>query len=264
MTLRLAAQEWMLEGETLEEKFAFAQSVGFDGIELGAEGGGRFVTRGAELERARDAGVVMPSAVVLPTFFLGDFDEDHRLKAIDELSGFLRTLPYAGAAGIVCPNSFGLFSEKLPPFTPPRQPVDSFDLLVESLRAAVIASSGVDAQIFLEPLNRYEDYLIHTLADAVRVVEILAEPRVALIADTFHMSIEEDDIGQAIRDAGDLIAHVQLGDTNRLEPGAGHYDWNETLMALDDIGYTGWLAMECGLSGPPREVLPAVAQLLQR
>ena len=62
---------------------------------------------------------------------------------------------------------------------------------------------------------------------------------------------------------GPWIEHVQLGDSNRLEPGAGHYDWPDTLSALDDIGYDGWLAMECGLSGPVEEVLPKVASILR-
>jgi sugar phosphate isomerase/epimerase len=50
----------------------------------------------------------------------------------------------------------------------------------------------------------------------------------------------------------------------RLEPGAGHYDWPETLDALEAIGYRGWLAMECGLSGPVDQVLPKVAEVLSR
>jgi sugar phosphate isomerase/epimerase len=264
MTFRLAAQEWMLEGDTLEEKFAFARSVGFDGIELGAVGGGVFERRADELKAARGAGVVMPSAVVLPTSFLGEFDADRRSEGIAELSGFLRTLDHAGAAGIVCPNSFGVFSTRLPPFDPPRSEEDSRSLLVDALRQALTASADADAAVFLEPLNRFEDYLIHTLAEAVSVIEEVADPRVRLIADTFHMSIEEADIGRAIREAGAHIAHVQLGDSNRLEPGAGHYDWDETLTALEDIGYDGWLAMECGLSGPPAVVLPAVARVLRR
>ncbi|MEO8262423.1 MAG: sugar phosphate isomerase/epimerase family protein [Pseudolysinimonas sp.] len=264
MTFRLAAQEWMLEGDTLEDKFAFARSVGFDGIELGARGAGVFEGRASELTRASAAGVIMPSAVVLPTSFLGDFDPDRRRQAIDELSGFLRILPAAGAAGIVCPNGFGVFSTKLPPFDPPRPASDSRALLVEALRAALTASADVHTAIYLEPLNRYEDYLVNTLADAASVVDEVGDPRVQVIADTFHMSIEEVDLGRAIRDCGARIAHVQLGDTNRLEPGAGHYDWDETLTALEDIGYDGWLAMECGLSGSARDVLPRVAGILKR
>jgi sugar phosphate isomerase/epimerase len=262
VSVRLAAQEWMLEGSTLEEKFDFALSVGFDGIELAARGG-EFETRLDELLEARAAGVVMPSAVTMPTAFLGDFDPGRRLIAIEELTGWLRMLDRAGVSGIVCPNSFGVFSLRLPPFAPPRAAVESRQLLVSALREALGRSAGSSTVIYLEPLNRFEDYLITTLAEASSVVDEIDDARVRVCADTFHMSIEEVAVGDALRRTGGRLAHVQLGDTNRLEPGAGHYDWAETMAALAEVGYEGWLAMECELSGAARDILPRVSAMLK-
>lgn len=264
MSFRLAAQESMLEGETLQEKYAFAKRHGFDGIELSARGGGVFAARRDELAAAREAGVVMPSAVVAMAHFVGDFDETRRRSAIDDVKAMLSTLPAAGAAGIVMPNGFAVFSRRLPPFEPPRSDEQSRAKLIESLSELGAHGEEVGAKIFLEPLNRYEDYLINTLADAVSVVDEVGSDAVSVIADTFHMSIEESDIGAAISAAGSHIEHVQLGDSDRLEPGHGHYDWPETLDALEAIGYDGWLAMECRLSAAPSEVLPRVAKLLGR
>jgi sugar phosphate isomerase/epimerase len=264
MSFRLAAQESMLEGETLEEKYAFATQHGFDGIELSARGSGVFAARRDELIAARAAGVMMPSAVVAMSHFVGDFDEANRRSAIEDVKALLATLPAAGAAGVVMPNGFAVFSTRLPPFKPPRSDLESRASLVESLQELGRQGEDVGAKIFLEPLNRYEDYLINTLQDAVAIVDEVGSPAVSVIADTFHMSIEEPDIGAAIRAAGGHIEHVQLGDSDRLEPGHGHYDWAETLDALEAIGYDGWLAMECRLSAPPREVLPRVAALLKR
>lgn len=264
MSLRLAAQESTLPGDTLEERFEAALSYGFDGIELGAQGEGRFAARTEELRRARAAGVVMPSAVAHTPLFVGDFDEDRRRKAIDDVKSILSTLPEAGAAGLVMPNGFAVFSTKLPPFSPPRDAAASRAALVDALKELGEHGERVGAKVFLEPLNRYEDYLINTLADAVDVVQEVDSPAVAVIADTFHMSIEEADIGDAIREADFYIEHVQLGDSGRLEPGNGHYDWPQTLDALEDIFYEGWLAMECGLSGPAEEILPGVSKLLKR
>jgi sugar phosphate isomerase/epimerase len=264
MSVRLAAQESMLEGDTLEEKFAFAQQHGFDGIELSGRGGGVFAGRRDELAAARVAGVVMPSAVVAMPYFVGDFHDGNRRTAVEDVKQMLTTLPAAGAAGIVMPNGFAVFSKRLPPFDPPRSDEESRAALVESLRELGAHGEQVGAKVFLEPLNRYEDYLINTLADAVSIVEEVGSSAVSVIADTFHMSIEEADLGAAIRAAGPHIEHVQLGDSDRLEPGHGHYDWPETLDALEAIGYDGWLAMECRLSGPPAEVLPKVAALLKR
>jgi sugar phosphate isomerase/epimerase len=264
MTFKLAAQEWMLTGETLEEKFAFAQSVGFDGIELSGRGEGVFASRAAELRAARQAGVVMPSAVVAMDHFIGDFDSDRRQDAVDQMKVLLTTVAEAGGHGVVTPHAFGLFSRKLPPFTPPRSDAESRQLLLDALGDLADHAASTGTTVYLEPLNRYEDFMVNTLADAVSLVEEINSPGVAVIADTFHMSVEEADIGSAIRAAGSHIKHVQLGDSNRLEPGAGHYDWNETLDSLESIGYDGWLAMECGMSGPGEDVLPQVSRLLKR
>jgi sugar phosphate isomerase/epimerase len=264
MSFRLAAQESTCEGDTLEEKFAFALSVGFDGIELAGRGNGVFVGRTEELRAARQAGVVMPSAVAHVDHFLGDFDPEKRRGAIDELKEMLTALAAAGGNGFVTPHAFGLFSTKLPPFTPPRSVEDSKPLLLEALREVAAHAESVGVEVYLEPLNRFEDFVVNTLEDACYYIDEIGSPGLSLIADTWHMSIEEADIGAAIRKAGPRIHHVQLGDSNRLEPGAGHYDWDETLTALEDIGYDGWLAMECGLSGPSREVLPRVSKLLKR
>ena len=74
MSVKLAAQESTLPGDTLEEKFEFTLNCGFDGIELSGRGDGIFAARAAELRRAREAGVVMCSAVMHTDVFLGDFD----------------------------------------------------------------------------------------------------------------------------------------------------------------------------------------------
>jgi sugar phosphate isomerase/epimerase len=264
MSFRLAAAEATLPGDTLMDKFDFVQSVGFDGIELSGRGDGVFAGRAAELREARDAGVLMPTVCVDMDHFIGDFDRDRRRDAIDQVEVLLSTIVEAGGTGVVSPHSYGMFSRRLPPFTPPRSDSESHALLVEALVELGDHAVAVGSVVYLEPLNRYEDFMVNTLANAVAIVEEVGSPGVAVIADTFHMSVEEADIAAAIRSAGDHIGHVQLGDSNRLEPGAGHYDWPETLGALDTIGYQGWLAMECGLSGPVESVLPKVATLLKR
>ncbi len=72
----------------------------------------------------------------------------------------------------------------------------------------------------------------------------------------FHMHIEEPDLPAAIRACSDVIGHVHLADNTRKEPGSGCLDFRSVLRALRDTGYSGFLAFECGLTGPPDEVLP--------
>lgn len=264
MGYRLAAQEHLLEGGSLVEKYEFALSVGFHGVELLGRGDGAFAERAREIADARAAGVVMPATTVIMDHFIGDFDADRRRDAREQLKQLLSGTVEAGGFGVVTPHAFGLFSRALPPFVPPRSVEESRALLVESLRELADHAEPIGATVLLEPLNRFEDFVVNRLQDAVSIVEEVDSPAVAVIADTFHMSIEEAHLGASIRAAGGHIRHVQLGDSNRLEPGAGHLDWAEVLDAFDAIGYDGWYVMECGLSSAPRDVLPRVADLFAR
>ena len=54
------------------------------------------------------------------------------------------------------------------------------------------------------------------------------------------------------------LAYVHLGDSQRLEPGQGHLDF-DAVFAGSVTDYDGWASMECNLSGRRRGVLrPAV------
>ena len=91
----------------------------------------------------------------------------------------------------------------------------------------------------------------------------VAHPNAGLLPDTFHMSIEEADMGQALIQAGDRIAHVHLGDSNRLLPGHGLLNWPDIFGALNTMGYDGYVNLECSTTGDPAVTLPATAAWLR-
>ena len=96
----------------------------------------------------------------------------------------------------------------------------------------------------LEPLNRYEGNVVNTIGDAVEMIRSLSTRNVTVLADLFHMNIEERDLVGAIRDGAGLITHVQLADSNRRPAGHGHTDFRAVAAALASIGYTGYLSAE--------------------
>ena len=100
---------------------------------------------------------------------------------------------------MVCPNAYAVFSRSLPPYTPPRSQEESRAALVDALAELGAHAVAAGCRCFLEPLNRYEDYLVNTLADAVSIVDEVDSPGVAVVADTYHMSIEEPDCAASIR-----------------------------------------------------------------
>ncbi len=261
--MRLGVQDRSLDGRSLEEKWRFATGLGFDGIEL--RGGPDFAGRLEELKRARRAGVVMPSVCVAADHFIGDFAPERRRDAIQTMKTLLTVIVEAGGFGAITPASFGIFSRRLSRAEPPRSESEDRAILLDALDELGSHAQKVGGVLLLEPLNRYEDYMVNTLADAASLIRELGQPSVRLVADTFHMNIEEADPGDSLRRHADVLGHVQVADSNRLEPGAGHYDWRGTLNALDGMGYEGWLVLECRyLSGPPSVALPPVPAVLGR
>ncbi len=102
--------------------------------------------------------------------------------------------------------------------------------------------SGV--MLGMEVLNRYEGYLLNTCEEALDFISDVNSPNVKVMLDTFHMNIEEDNIGAAIRMAGDQLCHLHLGEQNRRVPGKGCIPWAEIGQALRDIHYSGAAVME--------------------
>jgi sugar phosphate isomerase/epimerase len=260
---RLACQEQLLPGDSLPAKFDFARRAGFEAIELRGKGDFGFRDRLPELRAARRAGVEMPTVCVEMRHFIGAFDADRRADAIAQLTSQLSVMAEIGGRGVMTPAAWGMFSRRLPPFDPPRGPDQDRDVLLHALTELGEHARREGVEIYLEPLNRYEDHMVNTLADAAALCVETGLPTVKVAADSYHMNIEESDLSDALRQAAPYLGHVQVSDSNRLEPGAGHLDWPAILGTLDEIGYAGSIAVECRLSGPAADVLPSTAALLR-
>ncbi len=96
----------------------------------------------------------------------------------------------------------------------------------------------------LEIVNRFEQFLLNTAEEGVRFCDDVGSPRVKLLLDSFHMNIEEDSFGEAIRTAGRRIGHFHIGETNRRVPGRGRMPWGEIVEALQAVDYQGRIVME--------------------
>jgi sugar phosphate isomerase/epimerase len=266
--MKFACQEQLLPGGSLQAKFDFARRAGFDGIELRARGNGQFAARLPELRAAVRAGVVMPTVCPETDHFIGDFDADRRRDAVTQLRSQLSVIAELGGEGVLTPASWGMFSLRLPPFTPPRSPREDHQVLLEALTVLGEHAAREGVWLAIEPLNRYEDYMVNRLDQAVSLAQevqrLAGVDSVGVCADLFHMNIEEDDLAKAILETGRRIVHVHVDDSNRLQPGTGHLDFAGVFDALRTIGYDGWLTLECRLRGEPEEALPATCQFLGR
>jgi sugar phosphate isomerase/epimerase len=261
--VRLAVQEQLLPGDTLQAKWDVALSWGFDAIELRGAGAHALRARLPALRAARRDGVVMPTVCVDMDHFIGDFDPERRADAVANLATQLAVVAEVGGVGVMTPASWGMFSRRLPPFTPPRSAEADREVLLDALGRLGEAAARQGVLLLLEPLNRYEDHMVNTLAQAAELARATGLASVQVGADTYHMNIEEADPLAALRADADRLGHVQLSDSNRLEPGAGHLDWPALLRCLEAIRYHGYLAFECRLSGDPARVLPRATAMLR-
>jgi len=105
------------------------------------------------------------------------------------------------------------------------------------------------ALFMLEPLNRYEQHYLRLQSDGVRVIKEAGVEGIGLLSDFFHMHIEETDTPATIRDNGQYISHMHLADNTRMEPGTGDIDFVSSFKALREVGFKGFMAYECGISG---------------
>ena len=103
-------------------------------------------------------------------------------------------------------------------------------------------ASQYQKALLFEPLNRYETDQANTLDGAIKLVSGI--PNISILADLFHMNIEEANIADAIRRAGRSIGHVHFADSNRVAVGLGHLDVASIVQSLNDIGYEGYLSAE--------------------
>lgn len=106
-------------------------------------------------------------------------------------------------------------------------------------------AAAYDITLGMEVLNRFEGYLLNICDEGLEFVTKVDRPNVKLMLDTFHMNIEEDAFGDAIRKAGNRLGHFHVGEANRRPPHAGgRIPWEEIGRALHDIGYDGDVVME--------------------
>jgi D-psicose/D-tagatose/L-ribulose 3-epimerase len=119
-----------------------------------------------------------------------------------------------------------------------------WDLAASGLRGVCDEAASRGLAIAIEPINRFETDLVNSTADGLRMVRDIGHPSAKLAIDSFHMTIEESDIGEAIRAAAGELIHVQVSENHRGVTGTGLTPWTDFRDALLAIGYTGSIVIE--------------------
>ena len=233
-------QEWKADYLPYIEKVA---KLGFDCLEIActpinsysldtlkelkkaAADNGIFLTAGHGPSAQQNLASVDPAVVKNATAFFTELLKRLEIMDIHKIGG-------------------GIYSYWPVDFSKPIDKEGDWARSVENVRkiGRIAQDCGVD--YCLESLNRFEGYLINTSEECCKFVREVDCPAVKVMLDTFHMNIEESDIGGAIRAAKGLLGHFHTGECNRMVPGQGRMPWHEIACALHDINYNDTVVME--------------------
>jgi len=258
--MKLACQENMVPGRELAEKIEKLAAWGYEGIEFWGRG---LASRVDEINAACDNMPVKPSSICAGySGCLLDPDPEQRNLAVSGIKELLRVAADIGATGVIFVPLFG--GPRIPDLSPYADAITlEKRLLIELCKELADYAHQVGSLLLLEPLNRYETHLICRLEQGEEICDQVANPHMMMMADFFHMNIEEQVIEKAIREHGKYIRHVHLADSIRWLPGYGHTDFRAGFQALADIGFEGYMALECHIPGPPDQELPKCAEFLR-
>ena len=91
----------------------------------------------------------------------------------------------------------------------------AWDKSVSTLSKVADRAKHAGVTLNLEIVNRFESNMLNTAAQGLAYIKDTGASNVFLHLDTFHMNIEEADVGLAIRHAADKIGYVHIGESHR-------------------------------------------------
>lgn len=218
--------------------------LGFDVLEVngGTIGNMTSEQRRALKAHADDRNIGLSYCIGLPRQYdLASEDKSVRANGI----AFLRQM--AEAIGEMGGGNLGGIIYSYWPATLPDGVSDKrpyWERSVASMQEAIKAAEDNNVFFNMEVVNRFEQYLLNTAAEAVAYVQEVGSPHARVMLDTFHINIEENFFSEAILTAGEYLGHFHIGENNRMPPGYGRIPWTEVGATLRQIGYQGDVVME--------------------
>ncbi|WP_164662227.1 sugar phosphate isomerase/epimerase [Tropicibacter sp. Alg240-R139] len=234
--MHLSTHNWM-RAEPLETTVRRIKQYGYESIEISGEPEQYDVAETRAL--LRDTGMRCWGAVtlMLEERNLAARDEGQRAASIQyvkdvitmvsDLDGELITLVPATVGKVV----------------PDGTPEEEWEWMVEATKECFDHAWAKGVKIAIEPLNRFETYFFNRCAQALALADAVS-PHCGVCLDAFHLNIEEENMYDAIRLAGDRLFDFHVADNNRFAAGLGALDWPKIVETLKEVGYDGALTNE--------------------
>lgn len=249
--MKFAIQEGLYPYNYTDKLYLQLKDWGFDAVEVMGQG---LVGRLKEV-KAASATAGLPVCAICPGLngirgSLLSQDAQVRDMARADIVSLLRCGAELGGAGLNIVPEFGAqkFMRLFPDLNDFEARKQQF---VNELGPLAAEAQRLGVPILLEPLNRYEAYFLMTADQGADLCRMSGSPAVKILADLFHMAIEETDTLSALERNIAYIGHVHLADSNRKLPGQGQTRFDAVIQTLMRAGYSGACSMECAVTGDP-------------
>ena len=215
------------------------KEAGFDGVEVPLFRPAEFPAAQIRKDTEQHALECTVCSVLVTGLSLISGDPATRAKTRQHLQDAIKSTADAGARIIAGPlySPVGYIPGR-------RRTEDEWNWAVEAYQSLIPALEANHVTLAIEPLNRFETFFLNTAADAARLCDKIAHPRVGVLFDTFHANIEEKDIAAGYQTVGRHLKHVHASENDRGIPGSGHVNWTRVFETLRGLHYENWLTIE--------------------
>ncbi|MEP3374361.1 sugar phosphate isomerase/epimerase family protein [Maribacter dokdonensis] len=221
--------------------FPKIKKMGFDVVEIPIEN--PLLINATEVKKALDDHGLKASicGAFGPTKDLTSKDEKVHLHCFKYLEQCFEICNELGAASFVGPLYSAVGKARM---IPTDQRKAEWDLAVANLKHACHLAYAYDLKIGIEPLNRFESDMVNTAEDVMQLIADVDHEAAMVSLDSFHMTIEENNLRKAINKVGNKLIHIQVSENHRGIPGTGLTPWNDIYLGLKDINYNGAMVIE--------------------
>ena len=116
--------------------------------------------------------------------------------------------------------------------------------IADCLREVAAAAEPRGLNLVIEPVNHLQVGFNNSVAEVNELIASIGSTAVFPMVDTIHMNIEERSLSEPIRVCGDRLRHVHLCESNGRAFGTGSVDFDSVLIALEEIGYDGFVSIK--------------------
>lgn len=204
-----------------------------------------------ELVKAASEEIGLPVSSICPFFpanlDLASRDSVVRKKGVEYMLRMLELAAEVGA-GVVVVVPSAVFKPEPGPFE------EEWKYALESLQTIGPHAHKAGIRLAIEPINRFLTTFVNRLDQATKLAREAGEG-VAVMADLYHMNMEEPDLLTPLYESADLLVHLHISDSNNGMIGAGHLNIPQILRALKRIGYDGYITVEAFVPDSEAEML---------